>query len=202
VDISFFMDQQQGNDGGEQTTMLHTRDVRHARFGETPTNQNDDSEASVWSRRGDVLTLLLSGAVTSRSRSNSEARTEYDDGRPHTAAANEPSCQETNSLVDFIEQANRAREQAAQAKQSGNLQASLDAHSAAAKCYRDAAHLVHSSNGTIDPFVLRFRDIFFVNLPSQPVSFVCSSLQSFHGQLFVTLEPNASQVSAGTQTGH
>lgn len=170
VDISFFMGQQQ--EDGEQTT-LHTRDLRHARFDENVTHMND-SEASLWSRRGDVLTLLLSGAI---SNTSSGASTEYDTGRPHETA-NEPSCQETNSLVVLIEQANRATEQAAQAKQSGNLQASLDAHSAAAKCYRDAAQLVRSSNGTTLPIIcfslchFHAQTLLLFYLPSYTVLFL------------------------------
>jgi hypothetical protein len=75
-------------------------------------------------RRGDILTVLLSGPV-----------------RPGEEDGGE-------TIVTQCEDANRAAARAAQAKKEGNLQEALDAHTHAAKLFREAAIHMGEGNGT------------------------------------------------------
>jgi hypothetical protein len=79
--------------------------------------------------RGDILTILLSGPL------HLDADHE-DDGGGET-------------IVTQCEDANRATARASQAKKDGNLQEALDAHTQAAKLFREAAIHIGEGNGTL-----------------------------------------------------
>jgi hypothetical protein len=86
--------------------------------------------------RGDILTVLLSGPLHSNNP-------EDDDGG-----------EGGETIVTKCEDANRATARAAQAKKDGNLQEALDAHTQAAKLFREAAIHIGEGNGTLHHTVL------------------------------------------------
>lgn len=79
--------------------------------------------------RGDILTILLSGPL--------QLHSDQEDGV------------DGESIVTQCEDANRATARAAQAKKDGNLQEALDAHTQAAKLFREAAIHIGDGNGTL-----------------------------------------------------
>jgi hypothetical protein len=83
--------------------------------------------------RGDILTILLSGPL-------------------HLDADQDDDGGET--IVTQCEDANRATARASQAKKDGNLQEALDAHTQAAKLFREAAIHIGEGNGTLRYIVL------------------------------------------------
>jgi hypothetical protein len=87
-------------------------------------NNPSDQEQGL---RGDILTILLSGPL--------HVDEEDDDGG--------------ETIVTQCEDANRATARAAQAKKDGNLQEALDAHTQAAKLFREAAIHIGEGNGTL-----------------------------------------------------
>jgi hypothetical protein len=80
--------------------------------------------------RGDILTILLSGPL-------------------HLDANPEDGGGGGETIVTQCEDANRATARAAQAKKDGNLQEALDAHTQAAKLFREAAIHIGEGNGTL-----------------------------------------------------
>jgi hypothetical protein len=86
-------------------------------------NNDPDQEQGL---RGDILTILLSGPL----------HADQEDGGGET-------------IVLQCEDANRATARAAQAKKDGNLQEALDAHTQAARLFREAAMHIGEGNGTL-----------------------------------------------------
>jgi hypothetical protein len=83
---------------------------------------NPDQEQDI---RGDILTILLSGPLHQEDGGGGE------------------------TIVTQCEDANRATARAAQAKKDGNLQEALDAHTQAARLFREAAIHIGEGNGTL-----------------------------------------------------
>lgn len=77
--------------------------------------------------RGDILSILLSGAAQQENNSNNDNET----------------------LVRKCEEANQAANRALEAKRDGELQAALDAHAQAAKQFREAAVLIKDRNASM-----------------------------------------------------
>lgn len=96
-----------------------TLDGQHTAMEGLQGTLGEDNEALESKRRGDILTLLLSGA----------AQQEHNE-----------------DLVRQCEEANQASSQAMEAKREGDLQGALKAHSQAARQFRDAAILVKDRN--------------------------------------------------------
>lgn len=84
-----------------------------------------EQASTVTAHRGDILTVLLSGPIHIADDTN-----------------------ETGSLVTQCEEANNAAARATQAKKDGHLQEALDAHTAAAKLFREAAVHIGEGSGT------------------------------------------------------
>jgi hypothetical protein len=82
-------------------------------------NDDDFFKTPSPQNKGDLLAMLLTGSV------NGEA----------------------DALVQMMERANQAVQQAALAKRQGNLQKALDAHATAAKLFKNAATAVKEKNG-------------------------------------------------------
>jgi len=87
---------------------------------------------------GDILTVLLSGPVVVMDQQHGGGG---GDG-PHDNG------QHDESVVTLCQVANLAATRASQAKRNGHLQEALDAHSQAAKLFRQAALLVGNGSGT------------------------------------------------------
>ena len=92
---------------------------------------NTDQEQGL---RGDILTILLSGPL----HLDADADADSEDG----GGGGE-------TIVTQCEDANRATARAAQAKKDGNLQEALDAHTQAAKLFREAAIHIGEGNGAL-----------------------------------------------------
>jgi hypothetical protein len=84
--------------------------------------------------RGDILTILLSGPL--------HLDADSEDGGGGGGGGGE-------TIVTQCEDANRATARAAQAKKDGNLQEALDAHTQAAKLFREVAIHIGEGNGTL-----------------------------------------------------
>jgi hypothetical protein len=100
--------------------------------------QNANQEQGL---RGDILTVLLSGPLHSANHN------QEDDGGGGGGG---------ETIVTKCEDANRATARAAQAKKDGNLQEALDAHTQAAKLFREAAIHIGEGNGTLHHATLRY----------------------------------------------